>query len=221
MAWFSQDAIDFFRELELNNNRDWFEINKKGYEASVKRPMEAFVARLIERLKAFDPEITMQPKEAIFRIYKDIRFSKDKTPYKTNAGASISRGGRTDHGSPGLYFHFDPRRLGVASGYYFVTPENLLKFRTFLAEHLEELQKQLDDGVFKQHFGTIAGEKNKVLPSPFKAAAQQQPLLFNKQFYYWGERDVEDILREDLDELLMEYYEAALPMNRFLGQALT
>ena len=220
MPWFTQDAIEFFRELELNNNKPWFEANKKRYEASVKKPMEAFVARVIERMRELDPQIVMQPKDAIFRIYKDVRFSTDKTPYKTNAGAVISRGGRKDHSTPGIYFHFDPRRLGVASGYYAVDPEMLKKFRSFLASNLEEFEQQLNDPVFAKTFKGIEGEKNKILPPELREAAAKQPYLYNKQFYYWAEHDVEEVLRDDLEELLIGHYRAAQSMNEFLGRAL-
>src|SRR4051812_26168228 len=112
MAWFTSDALDFFAELELNNDREWFEKNKKRYESSVKKPMEAFAAEIIGRMQKDDPEINMQPKEAVFRIYRDTRFSKNKTPYKTNAGMAVSRGGKTDHTHPGVYFHMDARTMG-------------------------------------------------------------------------------------------------------------
>lgn len=219
MAYFAQDAIDFFRELELNNEKPWFEANKRRYEASVKRPLESFVGDLIDALKRFDPAIAMTPKEAIFRIYKDVRFSKDKTPYKTNAGAAISRGGRKAFDVPGIYFHFDARVLAVASGYYQLEPEKIALMRRHIMRNSAELEQHLADPEFQQRFGSIAGEKNKILPPEFKEAAARQPYLFNKQFYYWGESDVRELLKDDIVEHVLSYYHAASPMNTFLGRA--
>lgn len=219
MPFFTPDAIDFFRELELNNDRAWFEANKKRYEASVKRPLEAFVGRLLDRMRELDPQITMTARDAIFRIYRDVRFSKDKTPYKTNAGASISRGGRRAFDVPGIYFHFDPRILGIASGYYMLEADQILRLRRHLAKNAQTLDARLADPPFKRLFGDIAGERNKVLPAEFKEAAKELPYLANKQFYYWAEHEVKELLREDLDDFVLEHYRAAIPMNRFLAEA--
>ena len=220
MAWFTDDAVGFFRELELNNNREWFEANKKRYERSVKAPMIAFAGEIIERMRAIDPAVQMLPKDAVFRIFRDTRFSKDKTPYKTNAGLSVSRGGKTDPTSPGVYVHLDARMFGIASGCYFLEKEQLLAIRRHIVLHGAEFQSLLADAKFKETFGTVAGEKNKILPPEFKEAATAQPLLFNKQFYYWAEHAPEEALREDLREFVMRHLEAATPMNGFLGAAL-
>ena len=216
MAWFEQDAIDFFRELELNNNREWFEKNKKRYEARVKKPMEAFADHMIGRMREILPNIQATGKQSVFRIYKDVRFSKDKTPYKTNAGMHINDGGKGDLGSPGLYFHIDPRVMGITSGRYMLEPRPLKEIRTFISGNLQEFQGLLEDKNFKEHFGTIAGEKNKVLPPEFREAAAKQPLLFNKQFYYWAEYESEDALRDDLDDFIMSHMRACRKMNEFL-----
>jgi len=220
MAWFTQDALDFFAELEMNNERPWFEKNKKRYETSVKQPMEAFAAEMIARMQAIDPSITMLPKEAVFRIYRDTRFSKDKTPYKTNAGLAISSGGKGDHSKSGVYFHLDARSMGVASGCYRPEPTEIPAIRTHIASHLAEFAKLLDDPRFKSTYGTVAGEKNKLLPAEFREAAVKQPLLFNKQFYFWAEHDGTEALREDIPDFVMEHVSAAEPMNAFLARAL-
>jgi len=216
MRWFTQDTIDFFRELELNNQRDWFEANKKRYEANVKKPMEAFADVMIERMKEILPDIQTTGKQAVFRIYRDTRFSKDKTPYKTNAGLHINAGGKGDHASPGLYFHIDPRCMGVASGLYSLEPAVLRNVREYLAENADEFERQLANKDFQKHFGGIKGEVNKVLPAELKEAAARQPLIFNKQFYYWAEYEAEDALREDLPDFLMSHMRACRAMNEFL-----
>ena len=219
MAWFTADAIEFFRELELNNNKEWFTANKERYQRSVQRPMEAFAAAMISRVKQIDPSIATDPKKACFRIYRDIRFSKDKTPYKTNAGMWVSSGIAHQDAKPGLYFHIDPRIMGIASGLYSLEPPQIHAVRAHLAANLERFEELLKNPRFVAAFGTVRGEANKIAPAEFKAAAAKQPLILNKQFYYWSEFEAEEALREDLAELLMDRLEAARPMNEFLMSA--
>jgi len=220
MPWFQPDILDFFAELEFNNNREWFQQNKKRYEKSVKVPMEAFAEEMIERMRQLDPEIVMTPKDAVFRIYRDTRFSKDKTPYKTNAGISISPGGKTQFNRPGVYFHVDAHNMGVASGYYRPGPVQINAIRAYIASHLEEFAVLLEEPNFKTYFGAVAGEKNKILPQELKAPAAIQPILYNKQFYYWSEHEPTEVLRDDLPDFIIALYQAATPMNAFLAAAL-
>lgn len=220
MPWFTQDTIDFFRELELNNNKEWFEKNKKRYEANVKKPMEAFADHMIELMREILPDIEMTGKKAVFRIYKDVRFSKDKTPYKTNAGMHVNCAGKGDMATPGLYFHIDPRVMGIASGCYQLEPPAIRKMRDYLAANPDEFEKQLADKDFVKFFDGIKGGVNKILPPDLKEAAAKQPLILNKQFYYWAEHEAEEALREDLDEYLMAHMRACRRMNEFLVKGL-
>lgn len=216
MAWFTEDAFDFFGELELNNDREWFEKNKKRYEASVKQPLLAFAAEMIGRMQELDPQIVMLPRNAVFRIHRDTRFSKDNRPYKTNAGMVVSRGGRHEPGVAGLYFHFDAQRMAVASGLYFLEPAQLAAVRGHIVDHLDEFEGLVTDREFVKYFGEMAGSKNKVLPKELREAASKQPLLFNKQFFYWAEHDTSVALREDLGDFVMDHMRSAQPLNDFL-----
>ena len=128
----------------------------------------------------------------------------------------INAGGKGDLGSPGLYFHIDARCMGIASGRYQLEPGPLRELRTFLCSNLDEFAQQLADKDFQKHFGGIKGEANKVLPPEFKEAAAKQPLILNKQFYYWAEHEAEEALRDDLDEFLMAHMRACRKMNEFL-----
>lgn len=220
MAWFTPDTLDFLRELELNNNREWFAENRKRYEQSLKEPMHAFAAALIERMKELYPKITMDAKGSVFRIHRDTRFSKGKDPYKTNAALVVTDSFRGDHARPGLYFHFDPRVLAIAGGLYMPDRDQLHAVRTHIANHLEEFEKLLVDEQFTTVFGGMQGEKNKIAPAEFKPLVERQPMILNKQFFYWSEQDAEEILREDLLEFVMIRANAAYPLNRFLRTAL-
>ena len=105
MAYFTQDFIDFFQELSANNHREWFHANKKRYEQQVKVPFQSFVQLMIDRVQEVDRNVVLTPKDAIFRINRDIRFSADKTPYKTNVSAIISSGGKKDKNDPRWLVH--------------------------------------------------------------------------------------------------------------------
>jgi len=96
MSYFTKDFIKFLKGLNKNNEREWFHANKKDYVTHVKDPFKAFVQLIIDKMQKVDPTVVITPKDAIFRINRDIRFSKDKTPYKTNVSAAISAGGRKD-----------------------------------------------------------------------------------------------------------------------------
>ena len=112
----SKNALDFLKELSKNNNREWFHANKKRYEADLKKPFEAFIGQLIESFNRIDPSIEIQPKEAIFRIYRDTRFSKDKTPYKTHVGAIISKYGRKGKEYPDI-IHMNDGAVATSGDY--------------------------------------------------------------------------------------------------------
>ena len=110
MSYFNQDFIKFFKELESNNNREWFNENKERYIHSVKDPFFSFVEEMIHRISEENDSFNIAPKEAIFRIYRDVRFSKNKLPYKTTASAIISPGGRKDFTTPGYYLELSAAR---------------------------------------------------------------------------------------------------------------
>lgn len=220
MASLPAELLEFVRELELNNDRDWFQANKKRYEEFVKAPSERFASIMIDRMREFFPDLDIAPKDTLFRIYRDVRFSKDKSPYKTHIGMAIGPKGRKDFKSPGCYFHVGPRELFFGSGFYMLEPHQLKAMRQFIAQHASEFKACLDAEPFRRLLGTVLGERAKVLPLELKADAAAQPLLYNKQFYYGATYGAEEALRPDLDEFLMQHMRAAAPMNRLLEQAL-
>lgn len=220
MAYFTEDYLNFFKDLAANNNRDWFLANKKRYETSVKEPFKTFVQDMIDRAAAIDDRFAGEAKDAIFRINRDIRFSKDKTPYKLNLSALIAPGGRkAGMGTPGMYIEAGPEHFRFYSGLYMLEKDDLYRVREYIIKHSDELNKLLADKQFVEKFGELRGEKNKVLPKEFKAAAEKQPLLFNKQFYFFNSMEPETILQDDLGELVMEHFDVSQPMRQFLTKA--
>lgn len=220
MSYFTAEYLKFFRGLKKNNSKAWFDANKKVYEAEVKKPFADFVEEIITRIRAEDPALTIAAKEAIFRLNRDIRFSKDKAPYKTHMAANISAGGRKNYELPGFYLQFGPDQVMLGGGAYMLENENVYKIRKAIVKNLDAFAALLKDKSFKQKFGTLQGEQNKVLPAEFKEYVAQQPLVANKQFYYMAELEAETILKKNLPELVMQHYHAGKAMNEFLKQAM-
>ncbi len=221
MAYFNPDFLQFFKDLAANNHRDWFTANKKRYESVVKDPFKLFVEEMIERMAKEDKRISLEAKDAIFRINRDIRFSKDKTPYKTNVSAIITPGGKKDKTTPGLYFEFGPENVRIYGGVYMLDKDQLYDVRQYICDHASQFQKAISDKDFVKKYEEIRGEKNKVIPKEFRESAENQPLIFNKQFYYFAKLDPEVVLQDDLADILMAYYHASNPVRDFLTKAIS
>jgi uncharacterized protein (TIGR02453 family) len=220
MSYFTEEYSKFFRALAKNNNKAWFDANKARFENDVKQPFTAFVEEMIARIRAEDAEVAIAAKDAIFRIYRDVRFSKDKRPYKTHMAANLSSGGRKNHEQPGFYFQFGAERVMIAGGAYMVENEKVYKIRKAIVSRAKDFEALLENADFKKKYGTLQGEKNKVLPAELKAFAVKQPLVANKQFYYLAELPAKTILRKSLPEFMMQYYHAGKAMNEFLKRAM-
>lgn len=220
MVYFTGDYIAFFKELAANNHRDWFHANKKRYEQSVKDPFYDFLGELINRYKAIDSRVAMEPKNAVFRINRDIRFSKDKSPYKLSMSALISPAGKKDHSVPGIYVQMGPEDVRLYSGAHMLEKEDLYNVREAIAKNPKPFEKLINEKGFLNKFGEIHGEKMKRIPKEFRDAAESQPLLFNKGFYYFAKWEPEFILKDKLVDTLMDYFQAAGPLNAFFEKAL-
>ena len=220
MAWFSPDFNKFFIELAPNNNKEWFDANRKRYMKSVKEPFEAFVGDVIAEVAKHEPKVSMIPREAIFRISRDIRFSKDKTPYKSRMSAAVAEGGRKDHSSGGIYFELGPENVAFYGGQYNPDRDELQRIREHIAANLSAFRKLRTSKVFVEHFGEMQGDRNKIVPKEFKAVLEEEPLIANKQFFFAAELDPKLVTSPKLLDLLMEHYKAMKPMNDFLAAAL-
>lgn len=220
MGYFTQDYLDFFKELASNNNKEWFDKNRKRYENVVREPFKKFVSELIAAMAGQDPELDLEAKDAIFRINRDIRFSKDKTPYKLNNSAIISPRGRKDKNYPGIYIEFGPEKLAFYGGVYSPDSKQVEKIRTYFINNPDEAIAIMNDPAFKKTFGGIHGEKSKRIPKEFSKAAVQQPLIWNKQWYYYCHLPPEQILQDNLMPVLLDLSEKASGMKKFLTSAL-
>ena len=218
MQYFSPDFLEFFKELAANNNKPWFDENRKRYEKEVKEPFKKFVGDLIEEVKKnFEPELLIAPKDAIFRINRDIRFAKDKTPYKTNVSALLSPRGRKDHSYPAHYLELSPEYLGIYGGMYGGKTDAVLAMRMHLAKNIDEYKKLVSSKDFVSHFPEgINGEMQKRVPKELKEIAEKHPVLYQKQFYYHTFLAPELVYSNELMPKVLEYIKASEKMKNFL-----
>ena len=215
MVYFTTEFIDFFKELAPNNHKDWFDENRKRYHEHVKKPFEVFVQELIDRVKEIDPAVEIPYNKAIFRINRDIRFAKDKSPYKINRSAIISAGGTKDKSLPGLYFEINPEEVRIYSGLYQMDKEQLQRVREEIADNLEEFNALISDKDFVETFGEIRGEKNVRIPKEFQELAKDQPLVANKQFYYFAKLPLDIIYSDEFPDIVIAHYTIAKPLADF------
>ncbi len=220
MNYFSIQFLDFFKELAANNHKIWFDENRKTYELFVKKPFSIFVQDFIFEIQKFNLDIVPDAKDAIFRINRDIRFSKDKTPYKLHMSALLSPQGRKDISNPGFYMEFNPEHLSLYGGIYMPNPAQIVKIRLHMAQNIDAFSKIIANPDFVQMFGTIQGDKQVRIPKELKEAAEKQPLIFNKQWYIQANLDPETILKPDLMSNVLNYYKVAQPIHIFINNAL-
>ena len=176
-----QTIFNFLEQLSENNNREWFHGHKPEF-LKAKESLEIITEILIKEIGKFDKEIgALQAKNCIFRIYRDVRFSKDKSPYKTNFGAFLVPGGKKS-GKAGYYLHLDPDGSFLAGGVYMPASDHLKKLRKHIFEHTDELKQIISKPAFKKDFGSISGDKLNLTPRGFPADFPDLDLLKFKSY---------------------------------------
>ncbi|GAA4276573.1 DUF2461 domain-containing protein [Aquimarina mytili] len=220
MQYFTEDFSAFFKELAKNNHKEWFHANKKRYESSVKKPFTTFIGDMIQEIQKYDANLQIEPKDCILRINRDIRFSKDKSPYNLHFTAFISRGGRKDKSFPGIFLRFSPEMVGIMGGCFGPSKEQLEKIRKTLDKDPSGLRRLIENKDFVQKFGEIRGETMKRIPKEWKVACEKEPLIANKQFYFVGEEAPGLITSKTLIGVLMEYWTIMRPINEYLTKAI-
>jgi uncharacterized protein (TIGR02453 family) len=186
----------------------------------VKEPFYALVSTVIEQVQQKEPELEANAKNAIFRIYRDVRFGKDKSPYKLHMAARISPDRKPDGAAPGMYFEVGARGGSIGGGIYQPTKEQLTLVRDLVMHEGKALRKLLKAKALTELFPEgLVGETNKVLPAEFKEAAATEPLLYNKQFLWWTTLGREAFMGKDAAKTLVKHYMAAKPVKDFFIRA--
>lgn len=216
----SSSFFKFLQDLEKNNNKEWFDLHRTIYESEVKKPFEDFTNQLGNELNRFDAEIMGDFKKSIFRINKDIRFSKDKTPYKTNRSAAFSLNGKKDHEDPGYYIELGAKKSYIAGGAWCPSPEKLQKIRSEIYYNTDEFNKIVRNKKFKETYEDIKGEKSKILPKEIKDWTKDSDYIYHKQFYFWKEFDNSIVLKKDFVKNVAQWFNYGYEMNQFLRRAM-
>jgi uncharacterized protein (TIGR02453 family) len=219
MTYLSKAFPDFFKQLSANNSKEWFDANRKVYEAEVKKPFTALVEEMITRIGNEEPDMDTKAGDVIMRINNDIRFSKDKTPYKTHMAANISRFGKKDKAYPGFFFQLSQEGAAVYGGVYMAEPAIIDKIRKEIAKDLKGFAGAYKDKLFKEVYGTLLGEQQKRLPEEYKALSGSEPLIANKQWYYTAKIQAAVVTSPELADQLFAHYRAGRKVNEFLRRA--
>jgi uncharacterized protein (TIGR02453 family) len=217
---FPEAGMQFFRSLARNNRREWFQPRKHIYEEQVKAPMAELVTALNAEMMRFAPDHVMEPAKAIYRIYRDTRFSKDKTPYKTHIAAIFPRRGTEKHGGAGLYFSVAAHEIEVAGGVYMPGPEALLAIRSHLAEHHEDFSRIVKSRKLRTLMGEMHGEQLSRVPKGFPSDHPAADLLRYKQWLFYVTLDPALATTPKLLPEIRNRFEAMMPFLEVLNKPL-
>lgn len=210
----------FLKELKQNNQKEWFESNRQRYTILREQFIQS-ISLLVHELTIMDPSLgPIDPRKTVFRINRDIRFSKDKSPYKTNMGAYISSGGKNAF-TPGYYIHVEPDKNMVAGGMYMPPGEQLKKIRTEIFDNLDEFKEIIEGEDFVRTFGSLDNEGMlKTAPQGFPKDHPDIGLLRYKSYVVFRELPDSFLTGSDALQRIMEIFEVMMPLNRFLRNSL-
>jgi uncharacterized protein (TIGR02453 family) len=215
---FPEEGLRFFNALARNNRREWFQPRKHIYDEQVKAPMLELVTALSGEMMHFAPDYVGEPAQAIYRIYRDTRFSKDKTPYKTHIAAIFPRRGLEKHGGAGLYFSVSASEIEVAGGVYMPGPETLLAIRAHIADHHDEFRKIIGARKLRSLMGEIHGEQLSRVPKGFPGTHPAIDLLRYKQWLVYVTLDAKLATTPKLLPEVSKRFEAMIPFVNYLNR---
>lgn len=214
-----QAVLQFLRGLKENNTKEWFNDHRSDYEKA-KEQMLFFTDLIIQEVRRFDSNIpAISAKDCLFRIFRDVRFSKDKSPYKTNMGSFIAPGGRKSE-LAGYYVHFEPGGSFIGGGVWCPEPNVLKSIRQEIYESPDSFSEVLDDVDFKSLFPEIMGERLKTAPKGFDKEFEHLDLLRYKSYAFGCSLSDEEVLGEDLVDRVVDSFRQLSHMNNYLNDAI-
>lgn len=213
-------TFQFLKNLKNNNNREWFNDNKERY-LEAKEDFESFVDKVIPRIAKFDTSIKgLTAKDCVFRIYRDVRFSKNKDPYKTNFGGHLVAGGRKSGESrAGYYIHIEPGSSILAGGAYHPPSSWLKAIRQEIDYNTKEFKKILNSKRFKEYFGEMEGEQLKTAPKGYPKDHPEIEVLRYKSLLAVHNLTDKQVLSDDFSEHVVKVFKALKPFNDFLNRS--
>ncbi|MBL7937673.1 MAG: DUF2461 domain-containing protein [Bacteroidia bacterium] len=209
-------TLKFLKQLAKNNSKEWFDVNRTTYE-SCKAEFEAVVKLVIDKSVSFDKGLAgLEARKCLFRINRDVRFSKDKSPYKLNMGASINPGGKKDMGA-GYYMHIEPGKSFLAGGCYMPQPDVLAAIRQEIDYNTTDFKKILNAKDFKTYFKELSqDDKLKTAPKGYPKDHPELNLLQHKHFIVVHPLKDSEITDKNFPAHASKVFKAMLPLNQFL-----
>src|SRR5215471_11307676 len=217
-AGFPPEALKFLRALSRNNRREWFQPRKDVFETNVKAPMMDLVEAVNAELLRFAPAHINDPKKAVYRIYRDTRFSADKTPYKTHLAAIFPCRGLDRHSGAGYYFHVAPKSIAIAMGAYMPGPEQLFAIRSWLSEHHREFENAAK--ALRKTMGELQGDSLARSPKGFDPNHPAAELVRRKAWYFATELEPEIAESPKLLSEIVKRFRAGAPVIEMLNSGL-
>lgn len=217
---FPKEMVTFFRSLKRNNRREWFQPRKHLFEEHVREPMTRLVEALNTDFAKLAPEYVSDPKKAIFRIYRDTRFSPDKTPYKTHIACSFGRRGGEHMSVSGFYFSVSGDEIEVAGGIYHPAADTTLLVRTYISENYKELRHILAAKKLRQLLGELQGDELSRAPKGFDVCHPAINLIKKKDWILVDTLDPAMATTPRLYQEIADRFRAMAPFVEFLNRPL-
>lgn len=221
---FIKNTASFFTELSNNNNKEWFEANRVRFMAEVFAPVEALINYLGEKLIIIEPNLIAIPKfdKSVFRLHRDVRFSENKNPYKTNIAGFMWEGKKVKMEASGFYFHIEPETAFIGCGIYMFTPEVLKKYRELISvQHEAEILHKLIGEIVSDGKTKVEGKTFKKGPRNYQVTHTYPELLLHSGLYTSVEYSTSDEeFRADYDRIILEDFFNSSPLHRWLADNL-
>ncbi len=219
METIKKSTLDFLTAVKCNNNRDWFMANRPLY-VEAKDNFDSFVQQIINEIIHFEPILKgLEAKSCVYRFNRDIRFSKDKSPYKSHLGAFIVKGGKQNGDKfAGYYFHIEPGKSILAGGAYTPPSPWLAAIREKISESPDEFIKIINSKSFIKYFKNIDGEKLKSMPRGYAADHPQSEFLKFKSYLIMNEVPDKMVVSNDFSDHVIKVFVAMKPFNDFINE---
>jgi len=212
------DILNFLKDLEANNSREWFDLNRDRYDATRKQFL-VVAEQLIHDIRQFDDEVPeLNPKDCVFRIFRDVRFSKEKLPFKSNYGCFVARGGKKS-GFAGYYLHIQPGECFLSGGIYMPLPEYLQAIRQEIYYHPKNYIDLIENKEFKSTYTLEYSNKLKTAPKGYPKDWEYLDLIRNRNYAFGHRIEEQELVASDFAEKAIELFKVIYPLNRYLNKA--
>ena len=216
----SAESLRFLRAMTRNNDREWFRARRDEYDRVVRGPMIEVIEQLALDFRRFAPEMIASPKLSLYRVYRDTRFSADKSPLKTHVSASFRWRGLPKGGGAGLYLEVNPRWVWMGGGFYSPDPQHLVRIRTHISDSYPEIHRLSRRATFRKVLGTLDGDRLMRLPRGYAPGDPASDYLKYKHFLAGREFPPAFATTAAFYPALVQTFKAAMPLVRFLNEPL-